>query len=60
VTAPCVIGAHRLSVRPSIGIAVFPADGTTAEALTKCADAAMYRAKRDQTGHAFFAPTSDA
>jgi len=54
VTAPCLIGAHKLSVRPSIGIAVCPTDGTTAEALIRCADAAMYRAKRDQTGHAFF------
>ena len=46
-------------MRPSIGIAVYPADGTTADGLLKCADAAMYRAKRQQTGHAFFDELSD-
>ncbi len=60
VSAPVQIGPLTLTVRPSIGIAMCPADGATAETLLKNADAAMYRAKRQQTGHAFFAECADA
>ena len=34
-----------LSVKASIGVAVYPGDGTTADSLLKSADKAMYRAK---------------
>jgi diguanylate cyclase (GGDEF)-like protein len=34
-----------LSIGASIGVAVFPEDGETAEMLVKNADRAMYRAK---------------
>lgn len=54
VSAPLKIGKLKLTVRPSIGIAICPTDGDTAEALLKSADAAMYRAKRHQSGYAFF------
>lgn len=54
VSAPLQIGDLRLSVRPSIGIAVSPADGTDSDRLLNCADAAMYLAKQHRTGHAFF------
>lgn len=54
VSAPCKIGQLELTVRPSIGIAMCPTDGTTTEALLKNADAAMFHAKRHQTGYAFF------
>jgi diguanylate cyclase len=54
VSAPLQIGAVQLTVRPSIGIAVGPADGATAEALLKSADLAMYQAKRQGSGYAFF------
>jgi diguanylate cyclase len=53
VSAPLTIGRLELSVRPSIGIARCPVDGATAEELLRNADAAMYRAKRHQTGYAF-------
>ena len=53
VVAPLKIGELTLCVRPSIGIAMWPADGASAVALLKSADTAMYRAKRDQTGYAF-------
>ena len=54
VSAPVVIGELELSVRPSIGIATWPADGTTSEALLNSADAAMYSAKRQKSGYGFF------
>ena len=42
-----------LSVKVSIGISIFPNDGTTHETLVKNADAAMYRAKQRGSGYAF-------
>lgn len=54
VSAPLKFGNVELSVRPSIGIAVFPTDGRTADALLKNADAAMYRAKRNRCGYSFY------
>ena len=54
VSAPLKVGALSLTVRPSIGIAIWPGDGTTAERLLEHADTAMVRAKRQQSGHAFF------
>jgi diguanylate cyclase (GGDEF)-like protein len=53
VSAPVTIDTLRLEVSPSIGIANWPAEGATAEALLKSADTAMYRAKRFQSGYAF-------
>ena len=60
VSAPFKLGSLELSVRTSIGVAVFPADGANATALLKSADLAMYRAKRQQTGYAFFDQRIDA
>ncbi len=59
VSAPLMVGSLRLCVRPSIGIAMCPGDGVTATTLLKCADAAMYRAKRRQLGFAFFDQHAD-
>lgn len=59
VSSPIKIGKLDLIVRPSIGIAMYPSDGTTAEALLGNSDAAMYSAKRNQTGYAFFDECAD-
>ncbi len=45
VKQPFQINDHELYVTTSVGIAVFPDDGGTAETLIKNADTAMYRAK---------------
>jgi diguanylate cyclase (GGDEF)-like protein len=60
VSAPLKIGDLELTVRPSIGIAICPADGDNADALITRADRAMYRAKRRQLGYAFFERGSDS
>jgi diguanylate cyclase len=59
VSAPFKIGKLKLTVRPSIGIAMCPTDGATADILLKNADAAMYHAKRHHTGYAFFDQRTD-
>lgn len=43
---PLIIGDHELYMATSIGIAIYPDDGTIAEELLKNADLAMYYAKR--------------
>ncbi len=45
IKIPFSIQDHDLFVSASIGISIFPADGTDAETLLKNADTAMYRAK---------------
>jgi diguanylate cyclase (GGDEF)-like protein len=54
VSAPFKIGTLTLNVRPSIGIAVCPSDGTTTDDLMKAADTAMYGAKRKRSSFSFF------
>ncbi len=60
VAQPCEIDELRVSVGASVGVAVFPDDGTTAETLCKLADSAMYVAKQGRLGVARYeAPTSE-
>jgi diguanylate cyclase (GGDEF)-like protein len=55
VAAPVSVHEHELAVGATIGIAVYPGDGESAEALLKNADAAMYSAKENGRGrHAFY------
>ena len=53
---PIRVGEKQLTVRPSIGIAIYPAGGVTREALIQNADAAMYRAKKIECGYAVHEP----
>ncbi len=46
-TKECVVAEQELRVNASIGLAVFPRDGTEASTLLANADAALYRAKGD-------------
>jgi diguanylate cyclase (GGDEF)-like protein/PAS domain S-box-containing protein len=45
VAQPIRLQGHDLYLTTSIGLALFPTDGETAEALLQSADSAMYRAK---------------
>jgi diguanylate cyclase (GGDEF)-like protein/PAS domain S-box-containing protein len=46
LSQPYRIEQHELTITPSLGIAMYPADGDSYESLSMCADAAMYRAKQ--------------
>ncbi|HYC41989.1 MAG TPA: EAL domain-containing protein [Noviherbaspirillum sp.] len=46
VSQPIPFGELQLSVSPSIGISVFPEHGSDLESLIRCADFAMYAAKK--------------
>lgn len=50
LAAPFVIDGRQIYVGASIGIALFPEDGTTTEALQSQADAALHQAKADGRG----------
>jgi diguanylate cyclase (GGDEF)-like protein/PAS domain S-box-containing protein len=47
ISEPVELAGHRLYVTASVGVTLFPEDGTDAEALLKNADNAMYRAKAE-------------
>lgn len=53
------VGETQLTVRPSIGIAMYPGDGVNGDALIQNADAAMYRAKKIECGYAVHEPQVD-
>jgi predicted signal transduction protein with EAL and GGDEF domain len=54
IAQPIAIGELQLVIKSSIGIAVYPENGTTGEQLIRNADAAMYRAKRHGLGSIVF------
>ncbi len=56
--APYDIEGHRILVGASVGVAMAPDHGETAEELLRNSDLALYRAKADGKGrHRFFAPS---
>jgi diguanylate cyclase (GGDEF)-like protein len=61
ISEPYDIEGHHIVIAASIGIAVAPTDGDTAEQLMKSADVALYRAKGEGRGrYRFFEPEMDA
>ncbi|SFS02565.1 bifunctional diguanylate cyclase/phosphodiesterase [Sphingomonas jatrophae] len=51
---PFEIGAHRIQIGASVGIALHPIDADSAEELHRKADVALYRAKAEARGTARF------
>ncbi len=47
----CQVGGHRVFPAASVGIAVFPEDGTDVDVLMRSADTAMYVAKGEGRNH---------
>jgi diguanylate cyclase len=60
IAQPIALGQLQLVIRSSIGIAVYPEHGTTADELVKNADTAMYRAKKCMSGCVFFGTSEPA
>ena len=59
--APHDIAPHQLHLSATIGISIYPDDGTDAETLIRCADIAMYHAKESgPNSYHFFAAEMDA
>jgi diguanylate cyclase len=54
IAQPMAIDDLQLVIEASIGIAVYPDNGTTREQLIRNADTAMYRAKNQTGGSVFF------
>jgi diguanylate cyclase (GGDEF)-like protein/PAS domain S-box-containing protein len=58
---PHDVAQHELHVTVTIGISIYPDDGPDAETLIKCADTAMYDAKKiGRNNYQFFEPAMNA
>ncbi len=61
IAAPFNIDSQSLAITASIGISVFPKNGEDGEAMLKCADAALLRAKQGgRNTFRFYSPEMDA
>ena len=47
IADPCPLAGQEVAVTASIGVALFPRDGRAVDVLLRCADTAMYAAKRE-------------
>jgi diguanylate cyclase (GGDEF)-like protein/PAS domain S-box-containing protein len=57
--APFLLEGHPIAVDASIGIAFSPQHGLDADTLLRCADVAMYQAKRSGAGIALYNASED-
>lgn len=55
---PLVLEQHSLTVGVSIGVVLCPTHGSGVDRLIRCADTAMYDAKRTGTGYKVYTPTN--
>jgi len=61
VKQPRVAAGHEFHITTSIGVAIYPSDGTDAEALMRNADTAMYRAKEQgRDNYQLYSPAMNA
>lgn len=56
IETPCPVHGHLLQVSASIGIATYPENGSTLDAVLQSADQAMYHAKNTPESNIQFAP----
>ncbi len=54
------VNGHQIQITTSIGMAVYPQDGEDVETLLGNADAALYRAKEQQSTYRVYATTMDS
>jgi diguanylate cyclase (GGDEF)-like protein/PAS domain S-box-containing protein len=54
IAEPIMLHGLSLSLEASIGVARCPDDGADVESLLQCADGAMYHAKEEKSGWAFY------
>ena len=54
MAVPFELGENAASVTVSVGISIYPDDGTDVGALLKCADIAMYQAKEQGRNRFYF------
>ncbi len=59
VKKPFALNDISLHVDASVGVALYPEHGDTNTELLRCADIAMYRAKRSRSGYAVYSAESD-
>jgi diguanylate cyclase (GGDEF)-like protein len=60
LSAPYMLGRREYHVTLSIGISVFPSDGSDSRSLLKAADVAMYRAKASgRNNHQYYSPSME-
>lgn len=55
ILKPCQVNDYQLTVSASIGIATYPDNGDSVDAIIQSADTAMYRAKAETGTHVCFA-----
>ncbi|MGE5491204.1 MAG: EAL domain-containing protein [Actinomycetota bacterium] len=60
VSAPLEIDGQEIFVTASIGISVYPTDGTDVSTLLRHADTAMYRAKQTRAGFSYYEATMES
>jgi diguanylate cyclase (GGDEF)-like protein len=60
VRSPFDIEGITLHVDASIGVALYPEHGSSVGTLLRCADVAMYVAKRERSGYALYDPQRDS